>query len=190
MTVVARLWDSTVVLEREFRVFVVRGVATAITQYDDQLCHAFARDHGAAVVPAILDALERLQPSIRRLGLADTCFVADFAVVPGPHELESGQLKARLIELNPFGPVTGASLFDWRSNRRVLQGGHDVYGDLDTWEQKYPAASGAVPNIVQEEVIAGTPYRTLREHPPGMTWQHIRTMWQDYDRLSPLLFST
>ena len=42
-----------------------------------------------------------------------------------------------MIELNPFGPATGASLFTWEHDRRLLQAGQDPWGDLASHEHKY-----------------------------------------------------
>jgi hypothetical protein len=43
-----------------------------------------------------------------------------------------------VVEVNPFGRMTGSSLWSWEGERRRLQGGLDFYGDLDDWEGRYP----------------------------------------------------
>lgn len=54
--------------------------------------------------------------------------MADFLI---PHS-DGEDAEAMLIEINPFGPGTGASLFDWRTERRLLQANHDLWADLNT----------------------------------------------------------
>jgi len=179
MSLVCRRWDSRVTLEREFRVFVVAGHATAITQYDDQLSHAFVRDNGEAIVATVLAGLAAIRPGLAAAGLAGTALIADFALCG-----TSASLEARLIELNPFGPVTGASLFCWHGERRLLQGGRDLYGDLSEWEGCHPPRSAAQ-DPVAEEVIRGVPFRWLKDHPPGLSWEHLEIMWPDFARLAP-----
>jgi hypothetical protein len=58
----------------------------------------------------------------------DWAYVADFALLGEPDAEE--ELRVELVEINPFGPGTGASLFDWRTERHLLQAGLDLWGDL------------------------------------------------------------
>ncbi len=124
MSIVARSWDSRVLLEREFRVFVVAGHVTAISQYDDRLCYDFVAAQTGEIAKAILRSVELLRPGLMQLGLAEgnSALVADFVVVP----CEKSGLEAKLIEINPFGTMTGAALFSWEAERRLLQGGRDL----------------------------------------------------------------
>jgi len=49
----------------------------------------------------------------------DNC-VVDFVII-------GDQIK--VIEINPFGYMTGESLFNWHADRHILQGGADVFND-------------------------------------------------------------
>merc|ERR1712217_808345 len=92
--------------------------------------------------------------------------VVDFLVVPLGNSCEDGQMSAKVVELNPFGPMTGASLFSWTSDRRVLQCGKDLYGDLEAWEKQHPPGSTLLPHWVCEEVVDHVPFRYNRCHRP------------------------
>lgn len=181
MSVVARTWDGDVRLEREFRTFVVGGELTAITQYDDQLAFAFVREHTEEIVSAIRQCHEQARPSLARLGLAEPAMavIVDYLVVPGPEAWE-----ARVIELNPFGLMTGGSLFTWSRDRRLLQGGRDVYGDLEDWETRN-SREGVCAPWAEEKTVCGMPFRYLREHSPTFDWEHLAAFWEDYLRLAP-----
>ncbi len=69
-------------------------------------------------------------------------YVADFVLLGEPEE--GVDLRVQLVEINPFGPGTGASLFDWHAERRLLQAGHDLWGDLDS----AAAAAAAIPSDI------------------------------------------
>lgn len=198
LSLVARVWDPDVKLEREFRTFFVAGELVAITQYDDQLCYRFVAEHPHEIVEALLRGAMRVRPALERLGFASetSAVVVDFAVVPpadgaakdpGCAADTSGirGWDVRVIELNPFGLVTGSSLFTWTADRRVLQGGCDPWGDLEEWEGKHPA--GEVPRLphVAEEVVHGVPFRYVAQDPPNITWDRLDGFWPDYRSLAP-----
>merc|ERR1712176_1239192 len=132
MSVVARVWDPAVRLEREFRAFVVAGRVRAVTQYDDQLCHPQIMNQPEHIIGAILQGFCRAEPGLQRLKLTESnaAIVIDFLVAPSSSAsgAAGGALEACIVELNPFGPMTGASLFTWAGDRRLLQGGLDLYG--------------------------------------------------------------
>lgn len=185
LSIVAREWDDDVRLEREFRTFVVAGEVTAISQYDDQLMYPFVVAHQEKIVVAIIQCLALTKEIIQGLS-ANLGVVVDFLVVPSTHD--GTQWQARIIELNPFGPMTGASLFCWTGDRRVLQGGQDLYGDLLEWEAKTPAGSIPLPPPVKEQVIVGVPFRYLARNPAGFGWEQLDACWPDYVRLAPQMF--
>lgn len=182
MSVVVREWDDAVKLEREFRTFVVGGEVTAISQYDDQLMYPFVAAHPEQIVAAITECLAPAKATLQSLS-ANRGVVVDFLVVPSGHGGTPWQ--ARIIELNPFGPMTGASLFTWTSDRRVLQGGQDLYGDLDECEGLTPPGSIPLPLHVNEKVILGVPFRHLAQNPPGFSWEKLSVYWEAYVRLAP-----
>lgn len=182
MTIVVREFDDEVRLEREFRTFVVAGEVTAISQYDDQLMYTFAATHKEKIVAAIKQCLAIAKPILQALS-ANLGVVADFLVVPSmDHE---APWHARIIELNPFGPMTGASLFTWTGDRRLLQGGLDLYGDLAECELQTPAGSIAMLPHVDEKIVLDVPFRYLTRNPSGFTRDHLHAYWEDYVRLAP-----
>lgn len=182
MTVVAREWDDEVRLEREFRTFVVDGKLTAISQYDDQLAYPFVIANQEKIVAVIVDCLARAELQIKIIS-ANFGVVVDFLVVPDFGDGSAWQ--ARIIELNPFGHMTGASLFTWTGDRRLLQAGQDIFGDLDECERKTPAGSIRLPPHVREEMILDVPFRYLAHNPPGFGWTQLEAYWEDYVRLAP-----
>jgi len=180
VSVVARAWDPQVRLEREFRAFVAAGRLCAVTQYDDQLYHPSIAANPQRILGAIRRGFAQALPGLRAMGFAEpaVAVVVDFFVPPGEE-------VARVVELNPFGPMTGASLFTWAGDRRVLQGGVDLYADLDAWEAKHPPGSNQVPACIQELTVDDVCFRFLREHAPNFTKEHLEVFWADYLRLAP-----
>lgn len=83
---------------------------------------------------------------VRDLLPADN-YIIDLAV------LDKGQGDIVVIELNPFGPNTGPSLFSWQGDRRLLQGGLDVYGDLEEHETTYPPGVSLEPSVQRKAVV-------------------------------------
>jgi len=180
VSVVARAWDPQVRLEREFRAFAAAGRLCAVTQYDDQLCHQSISADPQRILDAIGRGFAQALPGLQAMGFAGptVAVVVDFFVPPGEE-------VARVVELNPFGPMTGASLFTWAGDRRLLQGGVDIYSDLDAWEARHPPGSNQVPACIQEVTSDNICFRFLREHAPNFTKEHLEVFWPDYVRLAP-----
>lgn len=187
MSVVVRAWDDAVALDREYRTFVVGGQITAISQYDDQLVSDSELPNAEETVGAISQCLEQARSGLEHLGLANaaSALVIDFLLVHEDASSTGGATwTARLIELNPFGPSTGACLFDWTAERRVLQGGLDLYGDLGEWESTHPPGR-QLPSHVVEQAVQGVPFRFLQADNPRFSWEHLQAFWPDYMRLAP-----
>ncbi len=72
--------------------------------------------------------------------LYDT-YIIDIAVVEGD---TPSQQRAVVIELNPFAPSTGASLFDWNADSKQLNDGEAVEFRLRTTE---------MPNVRQRPLL-------------------------------------
>lgn len=106
--VVCRRWEP-VDPEAEWRCFVSRGVLVAAAQYNDQLCYPQL----AGAPEAVDDAVARMQQLFAVVGplVNHSYYVIDFALSAN---------RCWVVELNPAGPVTGASLFNWTSDRRLL----------------------------------------------------------------------
>lgn len=184
VNLVVRAWDSRVTLEREFRAFVADGVLTAVAQYDDQMSYDFVVSNGQMIITNILSCFEHVKPVLAALGYVTA--VVDFVVMPRSNDTtEAGGWQACVIEINPFGRMTGTPLFCFNADRRLLQGGKDLYGDLHEWEEKFPPGCIPLPNYVQELVIDGVVFRFCAQHPPGYTWDKLEAYWEDYLRLAP-----
>ncbi|CAL1135268.1 unnamed protein product [Cladocopium goreaui] len=107
-----RRWEDRLLVETELRGFVFGGELTAVTQY-----------HCCTVVPRFVEdpdgtlqkVLDFFGHHVRaRLLSSFSACVVDFAFLQG-----GGMC---VIELNPFGPQTGALLFDWQRDALILAG--------------------------------------------------------------------
>ncbi len=113
----AEEWDMQIVcrefvelpLQSEFRAFVFEGRLTCISQYF-WFCYfpELVKRH-----QAYLNAMTDFFYSQVRHRVPYDSYVIDLAVVGS---------KVWVIELNPFGDVSGACLFDWREDADVLHG--------------------------------------------------------------------
>merc|ERR1712205_294566 len=148
--------------------------------------------HPEKIVSAVLKCVAASRLELQSLS-SNLGVVVDVLVVPPDlcsqtSGMQESDWQARIIELNPFGPVTGASLFCWTGDRRLLQGGRDLYGDLSECETQTPAGSVSAPAHVRQLMVCGVPFRYLEENPPGFTWDHLQAFWEDYYRLAPEAF--
>jgi len=118
------LWDMNVIIREfvkldvsyEFRGFVCKKVLTAVCQYNDMCFYPHLKGKEVEIV----DKLFNFFLTIRDLVGYDA-YVLDFVII--------GE-DVKIIEINPFGLMTGSSLFQWEADRYLLQGGVDLYGDL------------------------------------------------------------
>eukprot|EP00435_Cladocopium_sp_Y103_P057148 s193_g19.t1 len=107
-----RRWEDQLLVETELRGFVFGGELTAVTQY-----------HCCTVVPRFVEDPDGTLQKVlaffghhvrARLLPSFSACVVDFAFLQGG--------GMRVIELNPFGPQTGALLFDWQRDALILAG--------------------------------------------------------------------
>jgi len=117
-------WDMKIIIREfvkldvsyEFRGFVCKRVLTALSQYNDMCYYPHLKGKELEIVDKIFNFFN----TTRDLVQYDACIV-DFVIMGD---------DIKIIEINPFGLGTGASLFDWHTDRYLLQGGIDLYGDL------------------------------------------------------------
>lgn len=119
-----KLWDMKGIMRsfepipyhNEFRVFVYEGQITAISQYDHRLYFPELNTG---------DARERIQETITaffrdevRELLGSKSYIIDLGIT------QEGKVK--VIELNPYEPTTGAAMFSWEDELKLLQGERDA----------------------------------------------------------------
>eukprot|EP00640_Fibrocapsa_japonica_P001844 CAMPEP_0113935568 /NCGR_PEP_ID=MMETSP1339-20121228/2708_1 /TAXON_ID=94617 /ORGANISM="Fibrocapsa japonica" /LENGTH=446 /DNA_ID=CAMNT_0000937777 /DNA_START=1 /DNA_END=1341 /DNA_ORIENTATION=- /assembly_acc=CAM_ASM_000762 len=182
VSLVVRPWVKDVQVSREFRAFVVNSQLVALSQYDDRIANAEMYDHVLAMAATICKLFESVRATISSLG--HVALVIDFAVSPfedNSKEEMKEEWQAHMIELNPFGPMTGSSLFDWRHERRILQGGQDCFGDLDAHEVLYPPKKVLPEGAVEAELTNGVILR-YRMHGtnPSMTFEELEMSYPDF----------
>ncbi len=144
LQIIVRKWINKIKLGREFRGFVCKGEMRAICQYNEWCYYADLLGQKKSIVQRIMKCFDALKEKVRTINLsvswcvrclahlADSCYnhfqvplayketayVIDFALIGGK---EDGEVK--MVEINPFGPATGAALFDWEKDRKLLTGG-------------------------------------------------------------------
>lgn len=109
-----RRWDGDLTLEYEFRLFVCNNKVTAISQYD----HYTYFPSLAPLKDEIQEGLMKTWAQAHAL-IGSASYVVDMGYLPNrPH----GDERFIVIELSPFLPCTGASLFNWTSDIDVMEG--------------------------------------------------------------------
>ena len=117
----------------EFRCFVFDGQMTAISQYINNVFVEEIGQNAEFIAELILSFFGDLRPM----------FCYRFAVLDVVVDVEGESVT--IIEVNPLTPSAGGSLFSWNMDRRTIQGGCDLWGDLDHWEQ-HAAGHALVPH--------------------------------------------
>jgi len=131
MKIVIREWDDRIYLGNEFRSFVVNGNLTAISQYNDMCFYPHIANKENEIKQQIKEFFDKeIKDTLNKYYHA---YVIDFVLI--------SDKEIKVIELNPFGGMTGASLFSWQQERKLLQGGIDLWHDLQQ-EKKVPKQEG------------------------------------------------
>jgi hypothetical protein len=96
----------------EFRAFVKDRRIVAVSQYFSELY--FPELQGEKVQKEMLERLDAFYARlIPKLPLSYKSFILDVKI---------DQKSVKLIELNPYGELTGAGLFDWKDDSDLLMG--------------------------------------------------------------------
>lgn len=130
MKIVLRHWMDGVDLANEFRGFVCQGNLTALSQYNDGNYYPELMGKEELIVGKISAYWQKVKHQVKY----QACIV-DFVLVNNMQDVY-------IVEINPFGPVTGGALFDWGTERPLLQGECDVWGDLDEYQRKQKSLYG------------------------------------------------
>jgi len=193
ISLVVRRWVPGVQVRREFRGFVASGRLVALSQYDDRISCVEVCEHAQSMAEACHKTFAAAQGAIASLKHA--ALVVDFAVTRGTPPIDptaeetssaasSACWEAHIIELNPFGPMTGSSLFDWNYERRLLQGGRDLFGDLVDHETRFPPGSSPPQRGVEEVEVEGSQVRYRTETgASSTTLEQIEAMYPDFWRI-------
>lgn len=150
--------------EMEFRCFVANRKMVAITQYNNQLLYPFLCNVGflRETVSCIVSTFEKVSDLIQY-----NLYVIDFAV-------HADLKSATIIELNPAGPMTGGSFFDWNLDRDLLT----TY--VPSRCDPPPVVSHDVLQIVHENVVV----RVRKEADLGLKryWEVYGSSWENQKR--------
>ena len=109
-------------IENEWRGFVCCGRLCALSQYMDLVHYQVASANAEVIGSAILQFYNQ---HIRPVLPFEHCIVDFHAALDA-----SAKVGVQVVEINPFGPTVGESLFDWNTERWLLQGGQNVWSDL------------------------------------------------------------
>ncbi|KAL6063826.1 ATP-grasp domain-containing protein [Balamuthia mandrillaris] len=138
MKVVIRRWVDGIDVGNEYRGFVCCDQLTALCQYNDLCFYPALVGNEEKVVEGIVDVWLKAR---ERLNLLYQAYIIDFVIVG---------TSVYIIEINPFGPMTGASLFDWKLDRKLLQGGANLWFEEESpKEEEEPEEVELNPNVLQ-----------------------------------------
>jgi len=118
---VVRKW-ADIEPELEFRVFVVRGEITAITQYHKKCYVPTIKNNKHHIQQQIISKFNELKSFVNA---PDNTYTIDFAV--------DKNLSALMIEVNDPPPTAGTSLFDWENenDKKILREGPFTFRILE-----------------------------------------------------------
>lgn len=105
----------------EFRAFVHQRQLTAVSAYYRNELYPFLNPHKQAILSSIIEFFEQnlkvqlpMESSVLDLGLvlidSNELYLGESQI---SHRLQQNQYRVILIEINPFGKVSGAALFSW-----------------------------------------------------------------------------
>lgn len=107
----------------EFRGFVYNNQLTALSQYYSQCYFPRLSGDREKYLTKIKDFFEIIQPKIPL-----SSYVIDFVIVTDSNTNHNNNndinsnARVAVLELNPFNVATGACLFDWEKDEKVLKG--------------------------------------------------------------------
>jgi gamma-glutamylcyclotransferase (GGCT)/AIG2-like uncharacterized protein YtfP len=127
-----REYNDCITLDFEFRAFVYDDKLTAITQYDHHSYFPHISEYKDVVCDKIKDKISEIHHVIKIKN-----YVADFAFINN---------NVLLIELSPFFPCTGSSLFNWHNDLDLLKGKYlpEVIFRLKAKEDVHPQLADLV----------------------------------------------
>jgi hypothetical protein len=141
MHLAVREWDPRVRLSREWRGFVARGQLIALSQYNDHVFYPEPVGHEKDIMQACHSRWQAMtHDPVAQAYLSEfPALVVDFCCWPADETPNTGSSKSNTnsnmtvweaccVEVNPFGPITGPSLFQWSVvSDRILLSGVEVW---------------------------------------------------------------
>jgi D123 len=112
-----RPWFASITPQSEFRVFVAKGRTTAISQYYTQVYFPLLDSRREDVTKRILSFAKEMIAHLEPLRTYVLDISLDVRAADPPDSWD-----ARVIELNPLHPSTGAGLFSWEDDADLLEG--------------------------------------------------------------------
>ena len=120
--IIIRQWHSSLDSSMEFRCFVHESSLTAISQYN-HYCKFYELQNELTVQKIKISIIEywqqRIKPLLDPFKEKYSSYIIDLGLIENG---SSNELECVVIELNPFAPSTGASLFDWKTDINQLTG--------------------------------------------------------------------
>ncbi|CAF0818310.1 unnamed protein product [Didymodactylos carnosus] len=115
LNLILRYFERNRRLENEFRGFIYRRKLTALTQYNESIYYPNLLINKSKILDSIIKFLND-QQVLEQLPL-ENC-VLDFILL----ELEDGNYKVYICEINPLAEFAGTGLFSWLTDRSILLG--------------------------------------------------------------------
>jgi hypothetical protein len=120
--IIIREWNSLLDPSMEFRCFVYQSNLTAISQYN-HYCKFYQLQNDLTIQQIKFTIIEYWQQKIKPLLDPFNEKYFNYIIDLGLIENQlSNELECMVIELNPFAPSTGASLFNWKTDINQLTG--------------------------------------------------------------------
>lgn len=108
-------WEPELVMEYEFRVFVLNHRITAVSQYDHYTYYPDLHQQREFLLSGITELWERIHHVLCWSKDENFPYVVDIAYLKPSNRFV-------LVELSPFSPCTGGALFSWQHDMDILQG--------------------------------------------------------------------
>jgi hypothetical protein len=116
--IIIREWNHLLDPSMEFRCFVYQSNLTAISQYD-HYCKFYSLQNDLTIQQIKSTIIqywqEKVKPLLDPFPEKYSNYIVDIGLI-------GNELECIIIELNPFAPSTGASLFDWKTDINQLTG--------------------------------------------------------------------
>jgi hypothetical protein len=120
ISLVVREWVD-VDIDMEFRGFVYGGKLVAVSQYNYLCFFPHIKEKKLLIEKRLKELYELVKPSID-LHIKDSNCIIDFYVKLDFEKYEDVKDCVGIIELNPFEITTGACLFSWQQDEKLLTG--------------------------------------------------------------------